>query len=67
MPDVPRETLILKRGLGQPQAVTSTRNEVSRRYLRMTPPRVVIGRPPRPRSASVCPLDIVGLIGVRPG
>jgi hypothetical protein len=24
------------------------------------------GRPPRPRDASVYPLDIVGLIGVRP-
>ena len=26
---------------------------------------MLFGRPPRPRRAFVCPLDIVGLIGVR--
>src|SRR5712692_1195541 len=27
--------------------------------------QMLLGRPPRPRDASVCPLDIGGLIGVR--
>jgi hypothetical protein len=65
LPDVPRDTVILKRCVVQLQAVTSNRNQVSRRYLAMTTHHVFLGRPPRPRSAPVRPLDNGGLIGVR--
>src|SRR5260221_7476339 len=46
------------------RAVTSNRNQVSRRYLVPTFHTVFFGRPSRPRNASVCPLDIGALIGV---
>ena len=59
-------TLTLQRCLVQPQAATSNRNQVSRRYLVPTVHSVFFGRPSRPRNASVCPLDIGGLKGVRP-
>lgn len=59
---VPRETVILKRCVVQPQAVTSNRNQVSRMYLATTTHRLFHGRPPRPRSASVCPLDTGALL-----
>ena len=62
---VSTETLILHRCVVQLQAVTSNRNEVSRRSLRRTTHRLFHRRPPRPRRASVCPLDIGGLIGGR--
>lgn len=55
----------LKRGLVQPQAVTSNRNEVSRTRLARRGHQLFFGRPPRSRSAFVCPLDTGGLIGVR--
>jgi len=50
-----------------PQAVTSNRNQVSRRYLATTTHHLFLGRPPRPRDASVCPLDNGALIGVVTG
>ena len=57
-------TSTLKRCLAQQQAVTSNRNQGSRTRLAKTVPLLFFGRPPRPRSASVCPLDNGGLIGV---
>ena len=63
--NVPRDTVILKRGVVQLQAVSRTRKEVSHRYLRRAPHRLFRGRPPRPRRASVCPLDTGALRGVR--
>jgi hypothetical protein len=48
MQDVPRETLILNRCVVQPQAVTSNRNQVSRRYLSMTIHRLLSDGHPAP-------------------
>jgi hypothetical protein len=60
------ETSTLNRCLVQPQAVTSNRNQVSHKRLAKVIHHLFLGRPPRPRDASVCPLDNGGLIGVRP-
>ena len=59
------ETVTLHRCVVQLQAVPNTRNEVSRKRLAMMLHHLFHGRPPRPRDASVCPLDTGGLIGVR--
>jgi len=58
------ETLTLKRCLVQPQAVTSNGNHVSRNRLAKRVHQLLFERPPRPRDASVCPLDTGALIGV---
>ena len=58
-------TSILNRCLGSPWAVASIRNQVSRKHLASTIHQLLPGRPPRPRDASVCPLDNGGLISVR--
>ena len=47
------------------RAVTSNRNQVSSDRLAKTLHQMFCGRPPRPRSAFVCPLDNGGLIRVR--
>jgi len=46
------------------RAVTSNRNQVSSDRLAKTLHQMFCGRPPRPRSAFVCPLDNGGLIRV---
>ena len=56
----------LHRCLVQQQAVTSNGNQVGHKRLGKMTHQMFFGRSPRPRDASVCPLDNVGLIGVRP-
>jgi hypothetical protein len=60
-----KRTSTLNRCLVQPQAVTSTRNQVSRNPLARMIHQMFFGRPLRPRDALVYPLDTGGLIGVR--
>jgi hypothetical protein len=58
-------TSILTRRLVQSETVSSTRHQVSCNRLGSMIPQRLLGRPPRPRSASVCLLDTGGLRGVR--
>jgi hypothetical protein len=55
------ETLIRHRCVVQPQAVTSTRNQVSRTYVVPTFHSRFFGRSSHLRTASVYPLDTGGL------